>query len=111
MAQLARELFDARGWLSGEDRLTFLQADNQLNTFARRTGGKAWFPRFIGEYPGILQQVGIELRNQYSLAYAPTNANRDGKFRKIKVEVVDENGTPVKNLLVRAKEGYQAAKS
>lgn len=110
MAQLARELFDARGWLAPEDRLTFLQADNQLNTFARRTGGKAWFPRFIGEYPGILQQVGIELRNQYSVAYQPSNPNRDGKFRKIKVDVVDENGNVVKNVVVRAKEGYQAPK-
>jgi Ca-activated chloride channel homolog len=110
MAQLARELFDARGWMSGVDRLTFLQADNQLNTFARRTGGKAWFPRFMGEYPGILQQVGVELRNQYSIGYVPTNANKDGKFRKIKVDVVDENGTPVKNVVVRTKEGYQAAK-
>jgi Ca-activated chloride channel homolog len=110
MAQLARELFDARGWLAPEERLTFLQADNQLNTFSRRTGGKAWFPRFIGEYPGILQQVGIELRNQYSMGYQSGNPNRDGKFRKIKVDVVDENGNVVKNVVVRAKEGYQAPK-
>ena len=110
MAQLARELFDARGYLSPEQRLTFLQADNQLSTFSRRTGGKAWFPRFIGEYPGILQQVGIELRNQYSLGYVPSNLSKDGKFRKIKVDVVDENGNVVKTVVVRAKEGYQAAK-
>ncbi|HEX2524222.1 MAG TPA: VWA domain-containing protein, partial [Terriglobia bacterium] len=75
-----------------------------------RTGGKAWFPRFIGEYPGILQQVGIELRNQYSMGYQSGNPNRDGKFRKIKVDVVDENGNVVKNVVVRAKEGYQAPK-
>jgi VWFA-related protein len=110
MAQLAQELFDARGWISPEGRLTFLQAENQLNTFARRTGGKAWFPRFMGEYPGILQQVGVELRNQYSIGYIPSNAAKDGKFRKVKVDVVDENGSPVKSVVVRAKEGYQAAK-
>jgi VWFA-related protein len=110
MGQLARELFDARGYISPEQRLTFLQADNQLNTFARRTGGKAWFPRFLGEYPSILQQVGIELRNQYSMGYQPQNPSKDGKFRKIKVDVVDENGTVVKNVMVRAKEGYQAPK-
>lgn len=110
MAQLAREILDARGWIAPEDRLTFLQADNQLNTFARRTGGKAWFPRFIGEYPNILQQVGVELRNQYSMGYQSGNPNKDGKFRKIKVDVVDENGNVVKNVVVRAKEGYQAPK-
>src|SRR5215510_201595 len=110
MMQFAREYFDAHGYLSPEQRLTYLQADNQLNTFAKRTGGKAWFPRFAGEYPGILQQVGIELRNQYSMGYQSTNANKDGKFRKIKVDVVDESGTIVKNVVVRAKEGYQAPK-
>ena len=63
-----------------------------------------------GEYPNILQQVGIELRNQYSMGYQSTNANKDGKFRKIKVEVVDESGTVVKNVVARGKEGYQAPK-
>jgi VWFA-related protein len=110
MMQLAREIFDSRGYLAPEDRLTYLQADNQLNTFAKRTGGKAWFPRFMGEYPNILQQVGIELRNQYSMGYQSTNANKDGKFRKIKVEVIDETGTIVKGVVARGKEGYQAPK-
>jgi VWFA-related protein len=91
-------------------RMTYLQGENQLKTFASRTGGKAWFPRWKAEYSGIMQQVGVELRNQYSLAYSSTNPNKDGKFRKIKVDVVDENGVPVKNLSVRAKEGYQAPK-
>ena len=110
MMQFMREYMDARGYLAPEDRLTYLQADNQLNTFSKRTGGKAWFPRFMGEYPNILQQVGIELRNQYSMGYQSTNPNRDGKFRKIKVEVVDESGTVVKNVVARGKEGYQAPK-
>ena len=110
MGQYAREYFDSHGMMGSIARLDFLQADNQLNTFARFTGGKAWFPRFQGEYPNILQQVGIELRNQYSLAYAPTNSTKDGKFRKIRVDIVDENGNSVKNLVVRTKEGYQAAK-
>ena len=110
IGQYAREYFDSHGMMGPIARLDFLQADNELNTFARLTGGKAWFPRFMGEYPGILQQVGIELRNQYSMAYAPSNSTKDGKFRKIKVDVVDENGIPVKNISVRTKEGYTAAK-
>ena len=110
MMQFLREYMDARGYLAPEDRLTYLQADNQLNTFAKRTGGKAWFPRFMGEYPNILQQVGIELRSQYSMGYQSTNPNKDGKFRKIKVEVVDESGAIVKTVIARAKDGYQAPK-
>ena len=110
MMQFLREYMDARGYLAPEDRLTYLQADNQMNTFAKRTGGKAWFPRFMGEYPNILQQVGIELRSQYSMGYQSTNPNKDGKFRKIKVEVVDESGAVVKTVIARAKDGYQAPK-
>ena len=110
IAQMAKDMMSASGRVGSIGELTWLQGENQLNTFARRTGGKAWFPHFEAEYPGILQQVGIELRNQYSMAYQSTNANKDGKFRKIKVEVVDENGMVVKNVVVRAKEGYQAPK-
>ena len=110
MMQFMREYMDSHGYLAPEDRLTYLQADNQLNTFSKRTGGKAWFPRFMGEYPNILQQVGIELRSQYSMGYQSTNPNKDGKFRKIKVDVVDESGAVVKTVIARAKDGYQAPK-
>ena len=110
IAQMTKDMLTASGRVGPITELTFLQGENQLNTFARRTGGKAWFPHFEGEYPGILQQVGIELRNQYSMAYQSTNQTKDGKFRKIKVDVVDENGTGVKNVVVRAKDGYQAPK-
>jgi len=57
---------------------------NQMKTFAKETGGFAWFPRFSGEIPGIFQQVASFLRNQYSLTYSPTNRNRDGRFRQEK---------------------------
>ena len=77
-------------------RMDFLQADNQLNTFTRETGGQAFFPRFIAEYPGIFQTIARALRSQYSLAYHPSNQAKDGTFRKLKVELVDPaNGTPL----------------
>src|SRR5258708_35673523 len=75
--------------------LDFLQDENQMKTFANETGGNAWFPRFTGEIPGIFQQVASFLRNQYSLTYSPTNRNRDGKFRKVKVEFVAPDGSPL----------------
>jgi Ca-activated chloride channel family protein len=78
-------------------RMDFLQADNEMNTFARETGGKAYFPRFFGEYPGIFQSVSQALRNQYSIAYHPSNQAKDGKYRKIKVDLVNpENGEALK---------------
>lgn len=113
------EYFDDRGQMSGATRITFLQAENQLGAFARATGGRHWSPRFNGELNGIFQEVALSLRNQYSLGYTPSNQTRDGKFRKIKVEIVDENGQPliVKDqnnkqvkYVVYAREGYSAPK-
>jgi hypothetical protein len=99
-------------------RLDFLQADNQLRTFTKETGGQAFFPRFYGEFPGIFRAISESLRNQYTITYQPTNQTRDGKFRKIKVELVnpatneplritDEKGKPLKYQII-AKNGYTA---
>jgi len=89
LMQALREYYDARGYLGPIARLDFLQADNQLRTFAKESGGMAFFPRFYGEFPSIFQQISISLRNQYTVAYNPTNQARDGKFRKIQVKLVD----------------------
>jgi Ca-activated chloride channel family protein len=118
LMQALREYYDARGALGPIQRLDFLQADNQMRTFAKETGGMAFFPRFYGEFPSIYQAIEQALRNQYSIAYSPTNQAHDGKFRKVKVElvnpatneplrVVDENGKPIKYSIL-AKAGYTA---
>lgn len=98
--------------------MDFLQADNQMKTFAKETGGQAFFPRFFGEFPSIYQAISQGLRNQYSIGYEPANKARDGKYRKIKIELVnpstneplrvtDEKGKPIKYSIV-AKAGYTA---
>lgn len=118
LMQALREWYDARGYLGPIARLDFLQADNQLRTFSKETGGQSFFPRFYGEFPGIFAAISDALRNQYSLAYQPTNQARDGKFRKIKVELVDpatnqplrivnEKNKPIKYTII-AKSGYTA---
>lgn len=118
LMQALREWYDARGYLGSIARLDFLQADNQLRTFAKETGGQAFFPRFYGEFPGIFRAIADALRNQYSLTYQPSNQARDGKYRKIKVELVnpatgeplritDEKGKPMKYTII-AKAGYTA---
>jgi hypothetical protein len=78
----------------------------------------AFFPRFYGEFPGIFRAISDSLRNQYSLAYQPANQERDGKFRRIKVElvnpatgeplkIVDERGKAIKYQIIH-KPGYTA---
>lgn len=119
---VARPLYeyaDAQGMLGSIQRLDFLQAENELGTFARMTGGRAWFPRFDGELPGIFAQVAESLRTQYTLAYTPSGHGNDGKYHKIKVQLIAPNGQPLiivnqKNKKVKfqvyARQGYQAPK-
>jgi len=112
MGQLARLYFETR--MSSLDQITFLQADNVMRSLAEATGGAAFFPRFVGEYPGIYQQVAANLRNEYSLGFVPKVRKLDGKFHKLRVEVppldVTHSGKPMK-LKVRHKKGYYAPKS
>src|SRR6266403_2343110 len=99
--------------------LNYLQAENQLRTFAAETGGYAWFPQFDGEIPDIFRSVAAFLRHQYSLSYSPSNGAKDGKFHKLKVELVAPDGGPLtvvdqkgkkQKFQVYAREGYQAPK-
>jgi len=113
-ALLARA--DATGYLGPTQRLTFLQADNQMRAFASMTGGKWYQPRFEAELPEIFRDVANAIRNQYSIAYHPTNSKQDGTFRKIKIELVDETGGPLQinlngkrtKVSIIAREGYTA---
>lgn len=98
-------------------RIDYLQADNELNTFARLTGGRAYFPRFEAEFSEIFHDIGGDIRHQYSIAYHPTNPKLDGTYRKLKVEVLAPDGGPLKfkdqkgkdvKILVIAREGYTA---
>ena len=98
--------------------MDYLQADNQMSTFAKMTGGRWFSPRFQGELPEDFREIGAAVRNQYTLTYRPTNAKLDGTYRKLKVQVVqpgtdkplvvkDQNGKEVK-FQVLAREGYTA---
>ncbi len=94
--------------LPPESRLEFLQAQNGLNTFAKLSGG-AYFPMtFESEIPSIMRSIEAMLRSQYSLGYSPTNTRREGKERKLKVEVdIDGDGTPDnKQLDIHYREKY-----
>ncbi|MCB1025988.1 MAG: VWA domain-containing protein [Acidobacteria bacterium] len=73
-------------------RLTFLQAQNQMNTFAKESGGQHFPMTFPSELPSILTSINALLRNQYSLAYdAGDEKRKAGKKYKLEVRV-DVNG-------------------
>jgi Ca-activated chloride channel family protein len=119
LMQAMRAVMEAR--MGAMQQMDFLQADNQMTTFAKESGGMAFFPRFYGEMPGIFRSIEDTMRSQYVLTYTPANQERDGKFRKIKVDlvnpetnqplrVVDDKGKPIKYQVV-AKTGYTAARA
>src|SRR5581483_4258184 len=117
IGEMLRLMLEARGYAGGIQTTDWLQAQNQLNTFAKLTGGRAYFPRFEGELPEIFNSIGADIRNEYALAYPPTNTKLDGTYRKLKVEVVGPDGKPLKvrdekgkevKYQVIAREGYTA---
>jgi len=77
------------------DSITMLQADNEMKTFSSMTGGVSYFPRFPGELPDDFNEINKNIRSKYELVYRPTNAKQDGTFRKLRVELVDEEGRPL----------------
>jgi VWFA-related protein len=98
VGQIARITGNAgnRGMGIHASEIDYLQADNEMRTFAAITGGRAYFPRFPAEYGEDFQDIGSDIRNQYSLAYHPTNSKLDGTYRKLKVQIVAADGGPLK---------------
>ena len=114
---LARTLADGYGGMGPIQRMDYLQADNQMRTFAAMTGGKAYFPRFQGELPDIFGEINQSIRNEYVVSYRPSNTAQDGTYRKIKVELVDNEGMPLQMVdeknkkqkyTISARDGYKA---
>jgi VWFA-related protein len=105
------------GMMSGMRDMTYLQADNEMQTFANMTGGMHYAPRFVGELPDDIRAINENIRAKYQLVYRPTNAKQDGTWRKIHVELVDDEGQPLRmqdekhkplKYDVIARDGYKA---
>ena len=106
-----------RAEISSGSSVSYLHSKNILDNFARMTGGTAWFPRFEGEIPGIFRSVATFLRSQYRIGFSPSNLAQDGKYHKLKVEIVTPDGKPLvvtnpkgkrQKPVVYAREGYTA---
>jgi VWFA-related protein len=92
-----RIMTEGRGGMGGAMRdMDYLQADNEMKNFAKITGGKSFFPRFSAEMPEIFQEINQNIRSKYQLVYHPSNTKQDGTFRKLRVELVDDEGQPLR---------------
>ncbi len=101
----------------GISSIDWLQADNEMQTFAKLTGGRYYQPRFTGDMVDAFRDIGQDIRHEYTIAYRPSNTKLDGTYRKLKVEVVAPDGGPLKirdqhgkdvKYQIIAREGYTA---
>ena len=99
-------------------RMDYLQADNQMRTFSAMTGGQSYFPIFQGALPEVFNSINaVDPQPVCADLSRPSNTAQDGTYRKIKVELVDREGQPLKMVdeknkqikySVIARDGYRA---
>ena len=87
----------------GDRKVLKTEGDQILEDIAEETGGRAFFPYHVDDLDQSFQDIGDELRNQYSIAYSPLNYVPNGKYHKIRIETPDHKGYQV-----RARRGYYA---
>jgi VWFA-related protein len=101
----------------GMQSIDWYQADNEMQTFARLTGGRFYQPRLEGDFVDTFKDISGDIRHQYVITYHPTNAKLDGSYRKLKVDVIAPDGGPLKvkdqkgkdvKYQVIARDGYTA---
>ena len=94
------------GLLGDEKRKEKNHATRALKEIAEASGGLAFFPESVDDVHNICQQVAHDIRNQYTLAYYPTNTKKDGTFRAVSVQVLPPHGRG--KLVARTRNGYYA---
>ncbi len=85
------------------------RASKVLEKVTQVSGGQSFFPRSLEEVEATCVQIARDIRNQYTLAYYPTNAKKDGTFRTVKVDAVPSRSR--EKLVIRARPGYFAPKA
>lgn len=83
-----------------------LSGPGLLTEVSEQTGGRHFPVENLNELPDVAAKIGIELRNQYVLGYTPRNVDRDGKYRRVSVKVVQPRGLPPLKAFFRL--GYYA---
>ncbi|HEY1760178.1 MAG TPA: VWA domain-containing protein [Bryobacteraceae bacterium] len=103
-AQASEVLIYCIGLLSEEDAHDRKSAQRALKDLAEASGGQDYYPKDLAEVEKITPEVAHEIRNQYILAYSPTNTALDGTFRQIRVKL-----TGYGSATVRTRNGYYAS--
>ena len=89
------------------DRYTFNVDEGSLRKIAEQTGGRAYFPRHERDLRDAFAQIQRDLREQYLVAYSPSNKARDGSYRRIEIQLVNP-ALKQQNLKLNYRSGYFA---
>ena len=112
-AQRADAVIYAVGVFSDDDmkhnHRAMKKARGALTDLANATGGLAFFPETADDTESICTQIAHDIRNQYTIAYYPTNTAHDGSFRTVAVQVTPPRGAG--KLTVRTRTGYYASRA
>ena len=96
------------GLLSGQNGRSDRRAKRSLQEISKASGGAVFFPENPGAVLVVASDIANDIRNQYVIAYTPTNLKKDGSFRKVEIKVIN---TRRGKLNVRARAGYYAKDS
>jgi VWFA-related protein len=102
-AQQSGVLVYAVGLLGQAGREETTRARRDLDALAKATGGQAYYLSDVSEVDQVAREIAHHIRNQYTLAYTPSNEVLDGSYRAIRVTVEDP-----RRLVVRTRTGYYA---
>jgi Ca-activated chloride channel family protein len=108
-AQQSNAVIYAIGLFSDDDKNEKKRATKALKEITEATGGQAYFPKDVNEVQALCTKIAHDLRNQYLIAYYPTNTAKDGTYRAVQLQVIPPKGSG--KLTVRTRPGYYAPKA
>jgi len=93
------------GLLSGENSRSDRRSKRALEEISKASGGAVFFPKDPGDVLSVANAIADDIRNQYVIAYTPSNLEKDGSFRRVEIKV---NAPRRGRLYVRTRTGYYA---
>ncbi len=106
--QQSSAIIYAVGLFSDDSHQEVKRGTKALKVITEATGGQPYFPKNVEEVESICAQIAHDIRNQYTIAYYPSNAKRDGTFRAVQLQVTPPRGRG--KMTVRTRTGYYAQK-
>ncbi len=108
-AQQSNAVIYAIGLFAEDDKRERKRASKALKEITEATGGQSYFPKDVNDVESICTKIAHDIRNQYIIAYYPSNAAKDGTYRTVQLQVIPPKGRG--KMTVRTRPGYYAPKA